>query len=443
MRVALVSYGTRGDVQPFVCLGRALADAGHAVEVTASLDGEGMVRAAGLPFRPLALDAQEMLGAEEARRMLADGRMRAFFRWLEDAEKPFWERNRQVLIELSGDVDVIVCGVLMTARCAAVAEARGIPLVPVHLCPTAPSRSYMPTMLPQRSLGPANGIAHNLPMWTFYRSQREDLAQLHDELGLPSPRWRQWRHRFGPRTPALLAYSQALFPAPAGWSADLHPAGSLQPWPELRGRLGEVGIPGELDEWLEGGPAPVFFGFGSMPVLDGAATLDMIRTVSAELGVRAIVAAGWSSLEGADEGDLFVLDAVDHQSLLPRCAAAVHHGGAGTTVASAAAGIPTLVCSVMADQPFWGARCRALGIGDTLPFTRLDASSLTRRLRTCLNGEVRTRAAALGRRIASEDGVTAARTYIERLDPVMGEGVGRLSSVGGTGASRASPPEMR
>jgi hypothetical protein len=49
----------------------------------------------------------------------------------------------------------------------------------------------------------------------------------------------------------------------------------------------------------------------------------------------------------------------------------------------------------------------------------------------------------LGRRIASEDGVTAARTYIERLDPVMGEGVGRLSSVGGTGASRASPPEMR
>ena len=187
MRVALVSYGTRGDVQPFVCLGRALADAGHTVEVTASLDGERMVRAAGLPFRPLALDAKEMLGAEEARRMLADGRMRAFFRWLEDAEKPFWERNRRVLIELSGDVDVIVCGVLMTARCAAVAEARGIPLVHVHLCPTAPSRSYMPTMLPQRSLGPANGIAHNLPMWTFYRSQREDLAQLPTSSACPLP----------------------------------------------------------------------------------------------------------------------------------------------------------------------------------------------------------------------------------------------------------------
>ena len=58
MRIALVAYGTLGDVQPFVCLGRALADAGHAVEVTASVNGEQMVRAAGLPFRPFALDAR-------------------------------------------------------------------------------------------------------------------------------------------------------------------------------------------------------------------------------------------------------------------------------------------------------------------------------------------------------------------------------------------------
>lgn len=417
MRVALVTFGSRGDVQPFVCLGRTLADAGHAVEVTASLDGERMVRAAGLPFRPFALDAQELLGTEEARRMLADGRMRAFFRWLEDAEKPSWETNRRVLIDLSGDVDVIVCGVLMTARCGAVAEARGIPVVPVHLCPTAPSRSYVPAMLPQRSLGPANRIVHNLPMWIFYRSQRDDLAQLHDELGLPPPRWRQWRRGFGSEAPSLLAYSQTLFPAPSDWSADLHPAGFLKPWPALRDRLGEVGIPRELDEWMRAGPAPVFFGFGSMPVLDEAATLDMIRAVSTELGVRAIVTAGWSRLERLQEDDLFALDTVDHQSLLPRCAAAVHHGGAGTTVASVLAGIPTLVCSVMADQPFWGARCRALGIGDTVPFSKLDGGRLARGLRRVLEPDVRARAAAVGRQVASEDGVAAASAYIERFGP--------------------------
>jgi sterol 3beta-glucosyltransferase len=417
MKVALVGFGTRGDVQPFVCLGRALADAGHAVELVSSANGERMARAAGLPFRPFAFDAQELLDSEEARRMLADGRMRAFFGWLQEAERPFLEHNRQVLIEASRDADVIVCGVLMVARCAAVAEARGIPMVPLHLCPTAPSRSYVPTMLPQRSLGPANRIAHNLPQWAFYRSQRDDLAALHAELGLPPPRWRRWRHGFGPKAPSLLAYSQALFPVPSDWSADLHPAGHLEPWPALRDRLGEVGIPRELDEWMRAGPPPVFFGFGSMPVLDEAATLAMIRAASTELGVRAVVTAGWSKLDQLEEDDVFVLDSVDHQALLPRCAAAVHHGGAGTTTASAAAGIPTLVCSVMADQPFWGARCRALGIGDTVPFSKLDTSSLAGGLRRVLQADVRARATALGRQMANEDGVAVASAYVEQIDP--------------------------
>jgi sterol 3beta-glucosyltransferase len=164
----------------------------------------------------------------------------------------------------------------------------------------------------------------------------------------------------------------------------------------------------------------VFFGFGSMPVLDGAATLEMIRAVSAELGVRAIVTAGWSRLDRVEDDGLIALDTVDHQSLLPRCAAAVHHGGAGTTVASVAAGIPTLVCSVIADQPFWGARCRTLGIGDTVPFSKLDAGRLARGLRRVLVPDMRARAAAVGRQVASEDGVAAASAYVERFDPGAG-----------------------
>lgn len=76
--------------------------------------------------------------------------------------------------------------------------------------------------------------------------------------------------------------------------------------------------------------------------------------VLAELDLRGIVAAGWSELDAAGDDSLFVVDEVDHQSLFPRCAAAVHHGGAGTTATTAGAGIPARVCSVFADQPFWG-----------------------------------------------------------------------------------------
>jgi UDP:flavonoid glycosyltransferase YjiC (YdhE family) len=106
---------------------------------------------------------------------------------------------------------------------------------------------------------------------------------------------------------------------------------------------------------------------------------------------------------------------VDHESLLPRCSAAVHAGGSGTTAASTAAGTPTLICSVWWDQPFWG-RCRALGIGDTVPFTKLDTRRLVEGLRTVLRPEVAARAKAVARRMADEDGVATA-DYSHRAPP--------------------------
>lgn len=415
MKIALVVSGSRGDVQPFVCLGRALADAGENVEVVAPLNGEAMVRAAGLPYRPFPLDAQELLSAKEAQRMLADGRLGSFFRWIESAERPYWEANRRALIEAGRDADALVCGILSVARCEAVAEANGIPLVPLHLCPMAPSRFYMSPLLTQRRLGPLKRLSHDVAFSAFYRSQRDDLARLHEELGLAPPSWSRWRRGLAADTPSLLGYSQALFSPCPDWSDALRPAGFLEPWPELRTQLGESGVPGELEDWLEAGPPPVFFGFGSMPVLDERAMLATIRRVSAELGMRAIVGAGWSDLASAADENLYVVDAVDHQSLLPRCAAAVHHGGAGTTATSARAGIPTLVCSVLADQPFWGARCRALGIGDTIPFKRLDGGRLGRGLRRVLDTGVRSRAQEIAERMAGEDGVAAAREHIAGL----------------------------
>ncbi len=414
MKIALVVSGSRGDVQPFVCLGRALADAGEDVEVVAPLNGEEMVQAAGLAYRPFPLDAQELLGAESGQRMLADGRLGPFFRWVESVERPYWEANRRVLVEAGREADMLVCGILTVGRCEAVAEANGIPLVPLHLCPIAPSRAYMSPLLTQRRIGPLKRLSHDAAFGVFYRSQRDDLASLHEELGLAPPSWSRWRRGLGAGAPCLLGYSQALFPAPADWSPALRPAGFLEPWPELRARLGESGIPDELEAWLAAGPPPVFFGFGSMPVLDEHAMLATIQKVSTELGVRAIVGAGWSELASAGDENLYVVDAIDHQSLLPRCAAAVHHGGAGTTAASIRAGIPTLVCSVLADQPFWGARCRALGIGDTIPFKKLDARRLYRGLQRILDAGVHERAQEVARRMADEDGVAAAREHIVR-----------------------------
>ena len=82
-----------------------------------------------------------------------------------------------------------------------------------------------------------------------------------------------------------------------------------------------------------------------------------------------------------DNPAVTVVGGVDHSAVLPLCVAAVHHGGAGTLAASLGAGIPTFVCSVFADQPFWGARLVDAGVGAHLPFNDLDRARLEKALR--------------------------------------------------------------
>ncbi len=82
--------------------------------------------------------------------------------------------------------------------------------------------------------------------------------------------------------------------------------------------------------------------------------------------------------------------------MLPRCRVAVHHGGSGTVAASVAAGIPTFVCSLVADNPFWGARLEQLGIGVHQRFATLTPDTLEAGLRRSLHPDVIARSRAVG-----------------------------------------------
>jgi sterol 3beta-glucosyltransferase len=414
MRVALVGYGTRGDVQPLVCLGAALAERGHEVRLLVPRNGVEMARGAGLATTELPLDVQEMFGAPAAQRMLAAGRIGAFFRWLHREEAAYLEDLRQVLIEGTNGAEAIVCHPLVEDRCAALGELRGIPVIPIQFFPILPSRSFPSPFISRRNLGgPLNRTTHRLMLRMLWRLSREEVAAMRNDLGLPPARGSYTAAIARGEGQALLAYSPALFPAPPDWGDGVRPVGALTPWPELRGRLGEEGLSPELESWLEAGPPPVFLGFGSMPVLDAEGLLETARRTLRRLGVRGVVGAGWSELPGARDELIFTVAHVDHQSLLPRCAAAVHHGGSGTVHASLAAGAPTLVCSVFADQPFWGHRCRDLGVGETFPFKRLDERRLTAGLRASLEPEVASAARDLAARMAEEEPMPAAIETVE------------------------------
>src|ERR1700677_1824057 len=109
-----------------------------------------------------------------------------------------------------------------------------------------------------------------------------------------------------------------------------------------------------------------------MAVRDPAEMIRVVGGVTGKRGERAIIGAGWSRMEAVAElpDRVRIVGALDHEWLFPQCSAAGHHGGAGTVFTAASAGLPAVVCSVFADQPFWGARLERLGVGVHLPFKK-------------------------------------------------------------------------
>ncbi|MGH3912782.1 MAG: glycosyltransferase [Pseudonocardiaceae bacterium] len=126
----------------------------------------------------------------------------------------------------------------------------------------------------------------------------------------------------------------------------------------------------QLDAFLDHGAPPVSLGFGSMPVPPDT-NRTLIEVIRA-LGRRVILSRGWAELNLIDnKPDCLAIDEVNQQVLFPRVAAIVHHGGAGTTLTAAHAGIPQVVIPMFSDQFYWANRIRNLGIGTSVTIATL------------------------------------------------------------------------
>lgn len=403
MLVTLLTNGTRGDTQPMIVLADELQRRGHRTRIAASPNTLDLVRACGIEALPFGPDSQELMESDEGRRWLAAGDVRAFTKELTAVSHRHLPTTVQEARAACEGADLIVAGLLAEDLADVMAQAREVPLVTLHSAPMRTTQTYPHPLVTTRHLpGRLNRATGALFDRVWFRGFRGDINALRREAGLPAVSVPLSRRRAASGEPELQAYDPAVAPVP-DFDQRRPLTGFLTLDGDLARRIGPSGVDGELDSWLGAGDPPVFFGFGSMPVRDPAATLRLIVQASRTLGVRALVSAGWGRLTSTDHDDLDVrlVDYVDHDAVLARCRAAVHHGGAGTTAASLRAGVPTIVCSVFADQPFWGTRVVDLGAGAALRFADLSAATLQAALRSALTGSAAERAAELGAQLIS------------------------------------------
>src|SRR5260370_20553662 len=121
--------------------------------------------------------------------------------------------------------------------------------------------------------------------------------------------------------------------------------------------------PRRLAEFLDPGEPVVYIGFGSMPGPDPGRLAAAILAAASQSGVRAVVASRSPELRRLlPAGRFLVIRDAPHDWLFPQVRAIVHHGGAGTTGAAAAAGRPQVIWPFGIDQHFWSRRMADLGV---------------------------------------------------------------------------------
>lgn len=167
--------------------------------------------------------------------------------------------------------------------------------------------------------------------------------------------------------------------------------------------------PENLESFIENGDPPIYIGFGSI-VVEDALSLTLLLIEAAQMaGVRAVISQGWSDLGMVEEeipSDVIIIGNCPHDWIFNRVSCAVHHGGAGTTAAAMAAGIPSVIVPFFGDQPFWGRMVARTGAGPhPIPFKGLTATSLSAAIQAALQPSMQSQAQAQASIITKENGV--------------------------------------
>jgi UDP:flavonoid glycosyltransferase YjiC (YdhE family) len=385
VKFVLAFYGTRGDAEPGLAVGRELQRRGHEVCMAVSPDMVGLAESTGLAAVSYGPDSQTALNRDFGATLFKDfphsvwkaKDLTRLWREYWAFVTQCWVEMTKTLMSLADGADLLFTHQIFEDGAANVAEYYDLPLATLHYFPIRENGQLLPS-LP----APLGRFAMTAFWWlssgVFGRLENAQRR----ELGLPKATGPAPRRISERGALEIQAYEQVCFP---GLAAE---------WAEFDGQRPFVGaltleLPTDADEevasWIAAGTPPICFAFGSMSMKSPADILAMIAAACAQLGERALVCAGSTDFSGVPDFEhVKVVGALNYAAIFPSCRAVVHHGGVGTTAAGLRAGVPTLICWAAPDRRMWGAVVERLKVGTARRFSAITEKSLVKDLRKIL-----------------------------------------------------------
>ncbi|XP_030529578.1 sterol 3-beta-glucosyltransferase UGT80A2-like isoform X2 [Rhodamnia argentea] len=404
LQIVMLIVGTRGDVQPFVAIGKRFQEHGHRVRLATHSNFREFVLTAGLEFYPLGGDPKVLAWyMVKNKGILPSGPSEIQI-----------QRNelKDIILSLLPacmdpdphskmpfEADAIIanppaCGHIH------VAEALKIPIHIFFTMPWTPTGEF-PHPLSRVKQPAGYKLSYQIIDALIWLATRDMINEFRKKkLKLRPVTYLCGSNSPPPDVPVGYTWSPHLVPKPKDWGPKIDVVGFC-----FLDLASSYEPPDSLLKWLE----EVFpLCRYEQPVQEPQRMTDIIIKALEATGQRGIISKGWGGLGNLSEPkeSVYLLDNCPHDWLFARCSAVVHHGGAGTTAAGLRAACPTTIIPFFGDQTFWGEQVYARGVGPApIPVDGFSLEKLIDAIRFMLDPKVKERAMDLAKAMENEDGV--------------------------------------
>jgi sterol 3beta-glucosyltransferase len=416
MKIGIFTYGTRGDVQPYIALALGLKKNGNQVILAAPGNFKGFVESFGIEFHPLYGNAEEKMNSPAGQSILRTEStiklMKYFFKVLHSIRIPL----RDSYIKGIDKVDFIIANTATLPIVGAIAEKQSKKMALTYFMPPVVlTREFPFADLDFFNFPWYNKLTYKIVHHFFGKFLKAEINEFRDQLGLPVLTENFVSYIDKQKLLDLYCLSPSLIPQPKDWDANHKITGFLTIPAEKREDYILEQTPGDLNKWLAEGEKPVYIGFGSNGVGNSEKFIAILNEILNTTNERILFCAGWALYHNLPEHkNLFVKKYVDHETILPKCKVGIFHGGAGTLAAMLRNNLPVIIISFYTDQPTWGKIARRMKLGVHIPLKKLNANKIITAIKTAQTEEIKQNVFNTGAKIRNENGLKNAVNEIEK-----------------------------